>query len=111
MTECRRSEQAQARQNFTMGRGGQEVPPTAGELLVIDSCKERPSFLQEHDLCVKNANFAVILLSNFSVISKLRKNLAILLPGQFPKFTNLCQLKHSYTKVLVALFMTATEGK
>lgn len=59
----------------------------------------------------KNANTGAMLLSNVPISGELLQDLAILLPGQFPKLTNLGQHKHVCTNVIVAVFMIAMEGK
>lgn len=51
------------------------------------------------------------MLSNVPISRELFQDLAILLPGQFPKLTNLGQHKHMCTNVIVAVFMIAMEGK
>lgn len=79
---------------------------------MIDSCRERESvFFQDVVSETKNANTGAMLLSNVPISRELLQDLAILLPGQFPKLTNLGQHKHVCTYVIVAVFMIAMEGK
>lgn len=73
--------------------------------------RKRVSFLSGCGLWKKNANTGAMLLSNVPISRELLQDLAILLPGQFPKLTNLGQHKHVCTYVIVAVFMIAMEGK
>lgn len=96
---------------FSLERGGgHKAPPLDEE--VIDSCRERESvFFKDVVSEKKNANTGAMLLSNVPISGELLQDLAILLPGQFPKLTNLGQHKYVCKNVIVAVFMTAMEGK